>query len=222
MILIAGDIESTGLSPATDKIVEVALTEITADLEVEFEAHSLINPGMPIPPAVSAVHHITDAMVADAPSIEEFFGRFPALKSQPIVFIAHNAKFDMGFLKNFFHEDSQTLCTVRLAKHVYPDLENYKLQTIRYTFGLDAGRAHSADGDTMVLVNFLKHVAQETGMTVAEMIEVAKAPIAVKKMPFGMHKGKALTALPKDYVKWALGNIDNLDPDLRLALEAVL
>lgn len=221
MNIICADVETTGFGPEA-KIVEVALTEISEDLEVLFEAHSLINPGMPIPPSASGIHHITDDMVADAPTEEEFFSRYKGLASAPSVFVAHNAAFDWQYLGGYFHPDSVTLCTYRLVRQLYPDLENHKLQTLRYTFGLDAGRAHSADGDTLVLVNLLRFIAQDKGLNIAEMYDLARGPIQVKKMPFGKHRGKALADLPKDYVRWALKNIDNLEPDLRVSLEAVL
>lgn len=221
MNLICADVETTGFGPEA-RIVEVALTEIDMHLNVVAELHSLINPCISIPPSASAVHHITDGMVADAPTVDQFFGKLGGLCREPAVVIAHNAAFDIQYLGPYFHPDSTTLCTLRLVRHLYPDLENHKLQTLRYTFGLDAGRAHSADGDTLVLVNLLKFIAQDKGMTIAEMYDLARSPVPVKKMPFGKHRGSEIQALPKDYVKWALKNIDNLEPDLRLALEAAL
>lgn len=220
MNFIAADVETSGFGPQA-KIVEVALTEVNADLSIGASVASLINPGIPIPPSASAVHHITDAMVAESPTEEQFFAQFPGLASEPAVVIAHNAAFDIQYLGKHFHPDSTTLCTLRLARHLYPDLENHKLQTLRYTFNLDAGRAHSADGDTLVLVNLLKYIHEDTGLDLIQMYELAKSPVLVKNMPFGKHKGTALVDLPKDYVTWALKNMSNLEPDLRAALEAL-
>lgn len=221
MNIICADVETTGFPP-DGKVVEVALTEIDMDLEVQFSTSSLINPGEHIPASASAIHHITDDMVADAPTLDEFFARFPGINSEPAVFVAHNAAFDIQFLGDYFHPDTTTLCTYRLVRQLYPELDNHKLQTLRYEFGLDAGRAHSADGDTLVLVSLLKFIAQDKGLSIVEMYELARSPIRITKMPFGKHRSKPLADLPKDYVRWALKNIDNLEPDLRVSLEAVL
>ena len=221
MEMIIADVETTGVTP-NDKIVEVSLIEVDADLNVVSTLNSRINPGMPIPPGASAVHHITDAMVADAPTEQEFFGPLSILRSKPVIFVAHNAPFDWQFLGKYFHPDCVMLDTLRLVRHLYPTpvVDNHKLQTLRYTFGLDAGRAHSADGDTLTLVSLLQFIAQDQGLSIDQMIAVAKAPMTVKTWPFGKYKGVEVSALPKQYVKWALENM-NLDSDHRAALEAV-
>lgn len=223
-VMIVADVETTGVSPDS-KIVEVSLVEVGKDLEVIHTISSLINPGVRIPASASAVHHITDAMVAQAPTEAEFFNRFAALKAQPVVFVAHNAAFDWRFLSRYFHPESVILDTLRLARHVFPApdvVDNHKLQTLRYTFNLDAGRAHSADGDTLTLVSLIKLIAQEYNLSVEEMVELAARRLAIKSLPFGKHAGVPLENLPKDYVRWALGNMTRLDADQRAALEAVL
>lgn len=221
MQMIIADVETTGVTP-NDKIVEVSLIEVDADLNVVATLTSHINPGMPIPPGASAVHHVTDAMVASAPTEEQFFRGLSGLRNQPVIFVAHNAPFDWQFLGKYFHPDCVILDTLRLVRHLYPTpaVDNHKLQTLRYTFNLDAGRAHSADGDTLTLVSLLKYVAQDQGLTIDQMIQIAKAPMVITTWPFGKHKGVAVSALPKQYVKWALENM-NLDSDHRAALEAV-
>ncbi len=221
MQMIIADVETTGVTP-NDKIVEVSLIEVDADLNVVATLTSHINPGMPIPPGASAIHHVTDTMVASAPTEEQFFRGLSGLRNQPVIFVAHNAPFDWQFLGKHFHPDCVILDTLRLVRHLYPTpaVDNHKLQTLRYTFNLDAGRAHSADGDTLTLVSLLKYVAQDQGLTIDQMIQIAKAPMVTTTSPFGNHKGVAVSALPKQYVKWALENM-NLDSDHRAALEAV-
>lgn len=223
-VMIVADVETTGVSPDS-KIVEVSLVEVDKDLEVVHALSSHINPGIHIPASASAIHHITDSMVADAPTETQFFSRLAGLKAKPVIFVAHNAAFDWQFLSPYFHPESVILDTLRLARHVFPApdvVENHKLQTLRYTFNLDAGRAHSADGDTLTLVSLIKLIAQEHNLSVEEMVELAARRLAIKSLPFGKHAGVPLEDLPKDYVRWALGNMTRLDADHRAALEAVL
>ena len=223
-VLIVADVETTGVTPDS-KIVEVSLVEVDHSFKVIESLSSYINPGCPIPPATSAVHHITDSMVKDAPSEEQFFHNLLGLKLNPTIFVAHNAAFDYQFLGKHFHPDTVILDTLRLVRQLYPApdvVENHKLQTLRYTFGLDAGRAHSADGDTMTLVSLLQFIAEDKGLDIAEMIELASQRIEIKVWPFGKHKGTKVSDLPKDYVKWALREMKTLDADHLAALEAQL
>ena len=69
---LIADVETTGVR-TEDRVVEIAWIEVDNDLNIVDEVHSLIDPEMPIPAAASGVHHITDAMVADAPTISQFF-----------------------------------------------------------------------------------------------------------------------------------------------------
>ena len=218
---IAADTETTGFGP-TAKVVEIALAEVGEDMQELDALASYINPEMPIPPSASAVHHITDSMVSGAPTIEEFFSDMIWTQVEDVTVIAHNAAFDMQYLAPHFKPGTRSLCTLRLVRHLYPELENHKLQTLRYAFDLDAGRAHSADGDTTVLVSLLQHVHRDKGLTLNEMFELAGSRLNITKMPFGKHKGQLIVDLPKSYVRWALDNMASLDDDHRAALEAVL
>ena len=95
------DLETTGLNPAVDRIVEIAV------VGVDFERrcyrrlfHFLVDPEIPIPPEASTVHHITTAMVAGkAPSLTRIRPALEALADPAIPFAAHNAAFDSAFLK---------------------------------------------------------------------------------------------------------------------------
>jgi DNA polymerase III epsilon subunit family exonuclease len=90
------DVETTGLSPRTARVCEVAAISFRGADRVSTLAE-LINPGQPIPPEVSRIHGITDAMVKDCP---QFGGVAPRLLAmlEGSVIVAHNAEFDLGFL----------------------------------------------------------------------------------------------------------------------------
>src|SRR5574340_1080303 len=182
---ILADVETTGLKP-TDRVVEVAWMEIDSDFRIIRQDASIIDPLCPIPAATSAVHGITNKDVFGKPTLDEYMSIVlnGYLSHGDMVFVAHNAGFDYQFLSPHMPEGIPQLCTVRLARRLYPDLENHKLGTIVYA------------------------------------LDLANAPVTVTHMPFGAHKGKPLSELPAGYIKW-LKSLENLDRDLRVAIEAL-
>lgn len=220
---ILADVETTGLKP-TDRVVEVAWMEITSDFEIIRQDASLIDPLIPIPAATSAVHGITNKDVFGMPTLDEYMNVVLAcyLSHGDMVFCAHNSAFDHQFLGAYLPEGIPQLCTVRLTRRLYPELENHKLGTLVYALDLDVERErfHSADGDMAILLALLGRVHEDFGHSLEEMLELANAPITVTRMPFGAHKGKLLTELPGGYIKW-LKSLENLDRDLRVAIESL-
>lgn len=221
---VVADTETTGVA-VSDRVVEVAWCEIDDGFNVLAQGSSLINPGIPIPAGASAVHGIRDRDVRDAPTMEQYFGdtlgnRFG---HGDIVLIAHNAAFDARYLAPYFPEDFQRLCTLRLARKVYPDADNHKLATLKFYLDLcadETDRFHSADGDTDVLLALLGKLHEDTGMELDELLHFCVQPIEVSKMPFGKHRNTPLKDLPRSYVSWLLG-LPDLDSDLRESLRAL-
>jgi DNA polymerase III epsilon subunit-like protein len=217
------DVETTGVRP-TDKIVEVCFIEIDEDLEEVNRAESLIDPEIEIPSGASAVHGITNDRVAEEPTIEQFMGMrdYPMMKEQPSVLIAHNAAFDMRYLGEWMHPESEVLCTLRLAKRLWPTLDSYKLQALRYSLGLPApeGDAHRAGADVELLLNLVLYMLAVTELDLDGLLAMSKEPLSIKKMPFGKHKDKALHEVPRDYIEWLMKQ-DNVDSDLRASIEAL-
>lgn len=91
------DVETTGLSPRAARVCEVAAISFRGADRVGTLAE-LVNPGLPIPPEVSKIHGITDAMVKDSPSFGGVAPRLLAMLENSVI-VAHNAEFDLGFLK---------------------------------------------------------------------------------------------------------------------------
>ncbi|MDD3885705.1 MAG: 3'-5' exonuclease [Victivallaceae bacterium] len=148
------DLETTGMSPAGDRIVELAALRIERDGS-QSEYQSLINPGRPIPPGVTAIHHITDAMVATSPHFPVVAREFIGFAAESTL-VAHNARFDLGFLQESLARSGlplwqgKTLDTLRLLRTTHPGLASYKLQELRRTFQLDTDEtmtAHRAGSD---------------------------------------------------------------------------
>src|SRR5258706_7356923 len=127
------DLETTGAHPAWDRVTEIAVVEVQ-DGEVVSEWSTLVNPGTSIPPAIQALTGITNAMVADAPSFEDLAPDLLERLEGP-VFVAHNARFDYGFLRHAFERaglrfQARTLCTVKLSRRLYPGHARHNLDSL--------------------------------------------------------------------------------------------
>ncbi|WP_227818110.1 exonuclease domain-containing protein [Nitrogeniibacter aestuarii] len=156
------DLETTGAHPVRDRITEIAVLRIE-DGEVVERWSSLTNPGVHIPGTIQNFTGITDAMVADAPPFEALADAVWALLDDA-VFVAHNARFDYGFLKNAFERmgrqfDAPVLCTVKLSRALYPGHHRHGLDAIIERFGLSCEARHRAMGDADVLWQFMAQAA---------------------------------------------------------------
>jgi DNA polymerase-3 subunit epsilon len=160
------DLETTGGSPARHRITEVAVIEVDG-WRVSSQWSTLVNPETAIPADIQALTGITNDMVAGAP-------RFAALARElherlgGRVFVAHNARFDYGFLRSEFERtgrsfDPPTLCTVRLSRRLYRDQGGHSLDALIERHGIDCRARHRALGDADALWQFLRIAAAEHG-----------------------------------------------------------
>lgn len=127
------DVETTGFSHATDRIVEAACVLVDGGSIIRTWS-SLVNPRRPIPDYATRVHGITDMQVARAPSFERVQRELRALCEGAVV-TAHNASFDLGFLPLLAPFPS--LCTLALARRRFPNAPNHKNQTLRAYLQID-------------------------------------------------------------------------------------
>jgi DNA polymerase III epsilon subunit family exonuclease len=157
---VAFDTETTGLMPSRERVVEVSGVRFTLG-EERSQFESLVDPGMPIPPAASRVHGITDEDVSGQPSIADVLPGFMALCEGAVV-VAHNAEFDVNFLA---HEASRhglrlaavpVLDSVEIARSLRPDLPNHKLETLSTALGCPAPTYHRALADSQTLMHSLR------------------------------------------------------------------
>jgi DNA polymerase III epsilon subunit-like protein len=217
-----GDTETVGVSVPKEHagasgVCDVAFLEIDLDLNVLGQEDTLINPGCPIHPQASEVHGITDEMVAQAPTLQQWLG--PDLSTEPVVLIAHNAQFDKRFLSPWMNIVG-TICTLQMARKLLPDVENHKLGTLAQHLGVEAGTAHRAMGDVQTLHGVFKHLVALSDADLPTLVARAQEPSIIHTMPFGKHKGKPLMKLPRDYINYMLGL--ELSPDLRHSLNHAL
>lgn len=218
------DIIDTETASLEGGVCDIAIVTINENFEVVRSLESLIDPERPISPTAMGIHHITNEMVAHEPTLSEFMEMhgYP-FQRDPLMVAGHNVQFDVRMLRAVLPERYRKVCTLKLARNLYPEMENHQLQTIRYTFGLEAGPAHRAMGDVITCFSFLRHICRDKGWTLQHLISEASKPLTAEyKLTFGKHKGTRIKDLPRSYMAWALGNMENLDPELREAFEAVL
>lgn len=152
------DVETTGLSPSRgDRVIEIGAVALEEN-DIVDEFHSLINAGRPIHPAAQIVHGITDDVLIGEPSPEAIFPRLHKFIHGSDL-VAHNARFDIGFLVREFDRLGMALnnayhCTLQLSRVRYPRLPNHKLETVyRHVCGKSGKRiqAHRALGDARMV-----------------------------------------------------------------------
>jgi DNA polymerase-3 subunit epsilon len=160
------DLETTGATATRDRITEVGLIEVDNGRFVR-EWSSLVNPGMSIPPGIQALTGISNDMVALAPRFEEIARElYEAIDGR--VLIAHNARFDYGFLKNEFRRLGKTfttpvLCTVKLSRKLFPQHPRHNLDSLMMRHGIQCDARHRALGDARVLWELAQQWRQEPG-----------------------------------------------------------
>lgn len=171
------DLETTGFSFRTEKITEIGIMKIRNG-EVLDEFSCFVNPEKPIPQRVVEVTNITDDMVKDAETIDKVFPKILEFIGDSVL-VAHNADFDIGFLKynaNLlgYSLDNTYLDTLRLAKELFPEYKKYKLGIIAENLGIKVEVAHRAldDVDTTVKVfNVMINMLKEKGADKIEDID---------------------------------------------------
>ncbi len=184
------DLETTGTTPTGDRITEIGIVRVH-DGELIEEWSSLVNPECTIPEEIQVLTGITNAMVRGAPTFAQL-AREVRERLADHVFVAHNARFDYGFIKNEFRRleipfTADVLCTVRLSRKLYPEAIGHGLDAVIARHGLEdavAGDAesrtgrHSALGDARVLWRFVQRIYREK-----EVPDIAAAVRRLLKIP---------------------------------------
>ncbi|HTT00640.1 MAG TPA: exonuclease domain-containing protein [Steroidobacteraceae bacterium] len=151
------DLETTGCEPRSARIIEIGLVA-AAGGALQYEWSTLINPGTSIPPSVQHFTGITDEMVRDAPFFEDVAAELAERLGERL-FIAHNARFDYGFLRREFRRlgrafTSRVACTVKLSRRLQPAEREHNLDALIARHGLHCERRHRALPDAQTLWQF--------------------------------------------------------------------
>lgn len=167
------DLETTGLSAATERIIEIGAVKVeNGEISESFDL--FVDPEKAITPEITRLTSITNEMVAGAPKEAEALEQFFRFCDGCDILVAHNADFDMGFLRAAIRrcgreEDPVQIDTLVMARAMYPELKKHKLDTIAERLGVTQKHHHRADDDARVLAEiFLKMVqklVEDAGIT---------------------------------------------------------
>lgn len=220
MTLRVVDIETTGVDPATDAIIEIASVDVykTPDGHgVTSQREALVFPGRNIPPSSSAVHHLIDADVAQAKRIEEVIKDFDTADA----YVAHNCAFERSFLDKYFGE-ATWVCTMKCALRVWPEAPGHSNQVLRYwrghvePFGWERDKlpTHRALSDAIVTAAILVDLIKEASWK--QLVEWTQEPALYSTITFGKHRGTKYADAPEDYLDW-IANKSDMDADTKFS-----
>lgn len=188
------DLETTGANPVSDRITEIAAIRVERGQIVE-RWETLVNPGRDIPPFIQQIIGITDDMVRDAPAFAELAPRVAALLDGA-VFVAHNARFDYGFIRNEFMRleadfHAPVMCTVKLSRALFPEHHRHGLDALIERHGFQCDARHRAMGDADVLWQFLQLAGRQFPPEVLERAwdKAMKFPERPPRLPEGILEG---------------------------------
>ncbi len=202
-VLAFVDLETTGMGAATEAITEVGIVRVAADPAgvappQVTEWSSLVSPGVPIPPEIEALTGITNAMVRHAPPFAAVANVVSEMLADA-VFVAHNARFDYGFLKHAFARlerrfTARVLCTVKLSRRLFPGAARHGLDAVLERHALQCPDRHRALGDARALWAFVQALYRDLDPDVIEA--TARRILRTPSLPAHLSPD-ALDALPE-------------------------
>jgi DNA polymerase-3 subunit epsilon len=153
------DIETTGGSPTTEKITEIAIFFHDGEKVVN-EWSTLVNPEKSIPYFITGLTGITNEMVADAPKFYEVAKEIVELTEDHTI-VGHNVSFDYSFIRSEFKRlgfdfSRRTICTVKMSRKAFPGHKSYSLGKICKELGIEISDRHRAAGDALATVKLFE------------------------------------------------------------------
>jgi DNA polymerase-3 subunit epsilon len=195
--LVFLDLETTGATASFDRITEIGLIEVERGEYVR-EWSTLVNPQMRIPPFIESLTGISNDMVALAPTFAEVAQELKA-RIHGKLLIAHNARFDYGFLKAEFGRletkySSELVCTVKLSRKLYPGHARHNLDSLMERHEIACDARHRALGDARVLWDLVQKWRGELGTDTVNA--AAAAQLKTAALPPGL-SAQTLDELPE-------------------------
>ena len=226
--LIFFDTETTG-NEQKDFMIQIAYKIYPAKGGAEGESFTgLYKSPTKIPPEASAVHHITNKMIADKPSFATS-GDLPKIKKlfedKDSIVVAHNAPFDLMIIKKEGIEPKNFICTLRVARHLDSEgkIDRYNLQYLRYLLEIEIeATAHDALGDVLVLEKLFERLKNKMvkeknlseDQAIEKMIEISSHPSLLRTFGFGKYIGKKIADVAEvdsGYLEWLLREKEKSD-----------
>jgi DNA polymerase-3 subunit epsilon len=160
------DIETTGGNSSNDRITEIGI-RFWRDGEVTGQWQTLLQPDTRISPFIEQLTGISNDLVADAPRFEDVADDLEGLLKNT-VFVAHNARFDYGFIKSEFRRlgrlfTAKVLCTVKLSRKLYPQFRRHNMDALIERHSLAQVQRHRAMGDVSAMLSFFEHALEDHG-----------------------------------------------------------
>jgi len=183
------DLETTGMTAGDDRVTEVGIVRVEGGHATEWS--SLINPDCSIPAAIQALTGISNAMVAKAPRFADIASEV-ATRIAGCVFVAHNARFDYGFLKHEFGRLGQAftakvLCTVKLSRRLLTEAARHNLDSLIERHRLPSRDRHRALGDARILWAFVQALYRDRPEDEIDAVvgRILRAPSLPPQLPAG-------------------------------------
>ncbi len=232
-MLIFLDCETTGLEE-NDEICSIGMISI---LEEKIQSkYEVVNEGKKISSKASSINHITNEMLKSKPRVQEseIYTFLREHNNSTTTIIGHNINFDMQKLSKLgFSFKGNLIDTLRVSKHLMPECESYGLQVLRYELKLyqneqeellncgirEAIIAHNALSDSLTIKLLYTYLLDLC--TQKEMYDLSFKNVLLQKFEFGKYKGRYIEEIfmmDRGYLEWLLGNIVNLDEDLRYSI----
>lgn len=229
------DVESTGLDPAKDRIVELAMVLRDEEAGTELDVlDTLVDPGVSIPAEASAVHGIRDRDVVDSPRFADLKDRVLGLLAACEVISGYSVSYDVRMLRSELARCGELPDfagkRVRDAQHIFFHHEPRDLSAaVRYYCGRDLAGAHRAGADARAAMEVLRAQRERYGLDfdAPEVRAYAEAPLPLDsggafewdgqggvRLAFGKHKGKPIRPADKElmnYLSWMIGAGFNQD-----------
>ncbi len=217
------------LDTETHNVVDPILIQLAYKPSDRIEYFSALynTGGVPLDFGSMAVHHITESELADKPLFRETSDAGDLQKLlRTYTLVAHNAAYDIDVLVRQGMEIVSSICTLRLARYLFPSSEQHKLQYLRYSLGVEFSekpQTHDALGDVLVLEKVFYKLyealkAQNPEKNEEElkalMIDISSHPSVLYMCKFGKHKGTLWSDVPRDYLDWVVNKSDFTDEDV--------
>lgn len=182
------DIETTGGRAGRDRITEVAIVIHDGEKVID-QFESLLDPEVTIPLNIIRITGITNEMVQGQPKFYEIAKKIVEM-TEGRVFVAHNVRFDYGFIREEFRNlgftySRRQLCTVRLSRKVFPGLRSYALGNLIKHFKIKVNARHRAMADTMATVELFEKIMQKQNGE-EETKDLINRGIKESKLPQGI------------------------------------
>ena len=195
--LVFVDVETTGVSAVRGQVIEIAAIRVENG-DVVRTVSTLLKPNSRLPAVITRLTGITDADVEDAPVFADIADELTEI-FEGAIFVAHNVRFDYGFIKQEFKRigvDFRTrmLCTVRLSRRLYPSQARHRLADVIAAHQIPVSARHRAYDDAAVLVAFWNIAIDQHGIDAVE--QAAKAQLKRPTLPRHLDAG-AIDALPQ-------------------------